>query len=104
MPSARTAERDREARLFLLLVARQRETKEGHEMVEELACRRMVQDVLAHRRVAAVLVAKLGDVERVLHEAHVEHEDGARGHPELYAEAHDREQLALLARAVQRKE
>src|SRR5204863_9771370 len=100
MAATGAAERDPEAGLLLLFVAWQRELQERHKASEEHPGRRVSEDERPDRLVAPGQRTEGFDVERVLHEAHVEDEVGARRQAVLVAEAdelheHPRRPLAV---------
>src|SRR2546429_3588157 len=102
VPAAGAAEGEPESRLFLALVARQRESQERDDVREELSRCRVLQHILADRLVAPGEVAQLRYVERVLHEPDVE--DKVRGwwQSVLVAEALHVHEHPALARSVKR--
>ena len=89
MSPAGATEREAEPRLLLALVPRESEAEERHDVPEELLCRRMLQNVLAHRFVAPGEVTQLRYVEGVLHEADVEYDVCGGRQSVLVAEALD---------------
>src|SRR6476646_8742772 len=95
--AAGAAERDREPRLALADVGRQREVEELMEVLEELAGDGLAKDVVADRLGQARQLAELVDVVRVLHEPDVEHEVGLERDAVLEAEADqlDREPVGV---------
>ena len=97
MVAAGAAEGDREPRLALADVGRQRELEVLVEVLEEAPGDRLGEDVVAYSVCQARQLAELVDVVRVLHEPDVEHEVGLERHAVLEAEADqlDREPVRL---------
>ena len=89
VPAAGAAERDRQVRLALALVAGQQQREEPVELVEELARAALREHVVADRRVEAGERAELLDPVRIRQEPAVEHEVDVEREPVLVAERHD---------------
>src|SRR6266571_2618999 len=104
MPPAGAPERETEPRLLLALVAREGEAQEWDDMPEKFLRRGVAQNEVAYRRVAPGQVTELGDIEGVLHEAHVEHEVGGGRESVLVAETLHVHEHPGLSRSVQRVE
>src|SRR5438309_8729352 len=102
MPPASATEREPEPRLLLTLVAREDEAQERDDIPEKFLRGGVAQNVVAHRLVAARQVTQLRDVERVLHEAHVEDEVGGGRQAVLVAEALHVHEHPGLSRPVER--
>ena len=73
-------------------------------MPQELFGRGMLQHVAAHSLVAAIEIAELRHIKRVVHEPHVEDEVGGRWKAVLVAEARDVHEHRALSRAIERVE
>src|SRR5436190_7304527 len=74
VPASGTTDADREIRLPLVFVARERELEQPVELVEEVARLRLAQHVVAHTPVFARQRTQLVDPVRIREKAAVEHE------------------------------
>ena len=102
MTTARAPECDPESRLLLGFVARQGEAKQRQHETHELGRGRVPEHEVTDGTVPAGEITQLWDVERILHEAHIE-DDVRRGRETvLVPEALEMDEHRALPRPVQR--